>query len=602
MMKSAKGGNYCFREERTMKKALSIILSLSLLMAMFAGVTFHAEETFAEEEVYTIRFDLNTTPDDITDDETFEYEVSGYDEFWQPIVSKEQSVLTVSKTENAFIASAIPAPTREGYVFAGWQTRPIVTEADLVNGVSPYLWMFGTQSNYGDESVVMSVADMESLDENGVGTLYARWVEVKEISTEEELRSIANDLYGAYRLTADIELKEVWTPVGLYFSNYELYAPEWWTYAFRGSLDGNGHAVKGLEIRGAQINVERYTAEGSVWYNDGERADGCAAMFGAISSASICDLTLDAPVIDVTGENAVHGDYMYAAPLAAFDMGSTLTNVIVNEPSVSVEATDEASAHLASMFVTASGMIGGGWTDVLTNCAVNGGTVRLDAKTALSHGGEVYVGGLVGECYSTMTGCTASAELVANVTDGSEVAEDAALKVNVGGLSAASTVNSASAVDAAIRVAVSKPVGQANVCVGGMSGSQRYLTSSGNAIKAEIVTDCDLDAELGLLNVGAVSGQLDVFYALQILMYTPVATAGCSENTAEVTLNGEAVEAAIGLLPTLDGQPLAWINKGEYQIAEGYVVPSNIEAVAAVYGSFLPIEYLQDGIIWIQAE
>ena len=403
-------------------------------------------------------------------------------------------------------------------------------------------------------------------------------------------------------MTADIELTEVWTPVGLYFSNYELYAAEWWTYAFRGSLDGNGHTVKGLEIRGAQINVERFAAEGSVWHNDGERADGCAAMFGAISSASIYDLTLDAPMIDVTGEHAVHGDYVYAAPLAAFDMGSTLTNVIVNEPSVSVEATDEASAHLASMFVTASGMIGGGWTDVLTNCAVNGGTVRLDAKTALSHGGEVYVGGLVGECYSTMTGCTASAELVANVTDGSEAAEDAALKVNVGGLSAASTVNSASAVDAAIRVAVSKPVGQANVCVGGMSGSQRYLTSSGNAIKAEIVTDCDLDAELGLLNVGAVSGQLDVFYALQILMYTPVATAGCSENTAEVTLNGEAVEAAIGLLPTLDGQPLGWINKGEYQIAEGYVVPSNIEAVAAVYGSFLPIEYLQDGIIWIQAE
>ena len=103
-------------------------------------------------------------------------------------------------------------------------------------------------------------------------------------------------------------------------------------------------------------------------------------------------------------------------------------------------------------------------------------------------------------------------------------------------------------------------------------------------------------------NVGAVSGQLDVFYALQILMYTPVATAGCTGNTAEVTVNGEALEAVIGLVPELDGQPLGWINKGEYAIAEGYVVPSNIEAVAAVYGSYLPIEYLQDGIIWIQAE
>ena len=46
--------------------------------------------------------------------------------------------------------------------------------------------------------------------------------------------------------------------------------------------------------------------------------------------------------------------------------------------------------------------------------------------------------------------------------------------------------------------------------------------------------------------------------------------------------------------------PLGWINKGDYEIVAGYVVPSNIEAVAAKYGSYLPVEYLQDGIIWIQ--
>ena len=201
-----------------------------------------------------------------------------------------------------------------------------------------------------------------------------------------------------------------------------------------------------------------------------------------------------------------------------------------------------------------------------------------------------------------MTGCSASAELVANVTDSSEASQDAELKVNVGGLSAASTVNTVSNVDAKIQAVVSKPAGAANVSVGGMSGSQRYLTSTGNTIKAEITTACDLDAELGILNVGAVSGQIDVFYTLQILMYTPVATAGCTENVSDVTVNGEAVETVIGLLPMLDGQPLGWINKGEYEIAEGYVVPSNIEAVSEVYGSYLPVEHFQDGIIWIQAE
>ena len=172
----------------------------------------------------------------------------------------------------------------------------------------------------------------------------------------------------------------------------------------------------------------------------------------------------------------------------------------------------------------------------------------------------------------------------------------------MGGLSAASTVTAASTVKAEVLVSVFKPVGAANVSVGGLSGSQRYLTSTGNTIQAAITADCQLDSEKGNLNVGKVSGQLDVFYALQILMYTPVATAGCTGNTAEATCNDAAVEAVIGRMPELDGAPLGWINKGEYQIAEGYMAPSNIEAVAEKYGSYLPVEYLQDGIIWIQAD
>ena len=511
--------------------------------------------------------------------------------------------MTVSVSDNAYIASAIPAPAREGYVFAGWQTRPVVTEEDLVLGVSPYLWLFGTRSSYGDESVVMLIKDMESLDETtGTATLYARWIEVKDISTEEELRAMANDLYGAYRLTADITLTEEWTPVGLYFSNYEFYAPEWWTYAFRGSLDGNGHSISGLKIVGATVDVEKYKADNAVWHDDGERADGCAAMFGAISSATIQNLTLNAPEINVTGENAVHGDYLYAAPLAAFDMASVLTAVTVEEPSVKAEISDEESTHLPSLFTAVSGLIAGGWSDTLTNCAVNGGQIELNATSLVSHGGEIYVGGLVGECYSTMAACSASAEIAVSAKDEAAAEEDAELKVNVGGLSAASTVNAASQVDTEITVAVDKPVGAANVSVGGMSGSQRYLTSTQNTIKAEIKTECTLDAEKGVLNVGAVSGQIDVYYVLQILMYTPVATAGCTENKADVTMNGEKVEAVIGYLPELDGQPLGWINKGEYEIAEGYKVPSNIEAVAEKYGSYMPIDYMQDGIIWIQAE
>lgn len=448
----------------------------------------------------------------------------------------------------------------------------------------------------------MKIQDMESLDENGTATLYARWVETKDIATEKELQEISKDLYGSYRLTADITLTEPWTPVGIYFSNYEFFAPEWWTYAFRGSFDGNGHTISGLQIRSSNANVSGYADQAAVWHDDGNRADGCAAMFGAITSADIRNVILQAPVIELIGENAVRGDYIYASAVAAFDMQSTLTNVTVNDPVINVEISDEASATRPSMFASVSAMVGGGWNDTLDGCHINGGTINVDAQTVISHGGAFYVGGMVGECYSKVNNSASSAEIKVEINDRCEEAEDSELSVHVGGLSAASTNTTDSQVNAVVSVDVKKPVGAASVNVGGLSGSQRYQSSANNTVKAALNTDCALDEELGGLNVGAVSGQLDVFYTTQILLYTPVADAGCSKNTNDVTNNGESVTQVIGMLPELDGTPLGWINKGEYEIAEGMTVPSNIEAVAEKYGSYMPIEYLQDGIIWIVAD
>ena len=111
-----------------------------------------------------------------------------------------------------------------------------------------------------------------------------------------------------------------------------------------------------------------------------------------------------------------------------------------------------------------------------------------------------------------------------------------------------------------------------------------------------------IDDEKWIVCVGSVAGQLDAFWALQILQYTPVAACGTSGNTAKATCNGDPVEAVIGKVPMLDGQPLGWINNGEYQIAEGYTAPSNVEAVIEAYGSPVPQEAMMQGIIWIQAD
>lgn len=56
-----------------------------------------------------------------------------------------------------------------------------------------------------------------------------------EISTVQELKDIAKNLAGSYKLTADLELTENWTPIGTEA------AP------FTGIIDGNGHVIKGLK-------------------------------------------------------------------------------------------------------------------------------------------------------------------------------------------------------------------------------------------------------------------------------------------------------------------------------------------------------------------
>ena len=55
-----------------------------------------------------------------------------------------------------------------------------------------------------------------------------------QITDEAGLKAIANDLAGSYVLTNDITLSEQWTPIS----------------TFTGTLDGAGHAIKGLRIAG----------------------------------------------------------------------------------------------------------------------------------------------------------------------------------------------------------------------------------------------------------------------------------------------------------------------------------------------------------------
>ncbi len=600
---------------KNMKKHFTKLFGISLLVVMLSACgnkeqvadlpseptgTEPVEKTsddalIQEPENYVVKFDLNTTSDP-SDDEIYEYEVTTYDENWNPVTNVQKSIVTVPYEENAILESALPVPEREGYAFAGWQTRPVVEESDLINGVSPYQWRFGAQSRF--DSVGMPVAQMESLQEDGTATLYARWVEVKDIFTEEDLRNMSNDLYGAYRLANDIDLTEKWIPIGRYFNNYENFDMDWWTYAFRGSLDGNGHKISGMIIDSAQLPVSGYHDEDTPWYNDGENANGCAAMFGATTGAVIENLTLDSSVV----EFQYGGAYCYGAPLSAIDMASTVKNVTVKEPLVDITASDEDGQTDLTMFISVSGMLAGSWNSKVTGCVVEGGGITLNAQTVELHGGETYVGGMIGECYGDVIDCSSSTELNINVIDVIPNGKDTMLKVQAGGLNASNTVAENCKINSKICVAVEKPQGLSTVSAGGMSGVQRYSVATGNDVKAEIITDYNLDTVEGKSYTGAVAGALDTYYTLQILMYTPVAQAGCKDNVTDVMADGIVATEQLGFLPEIDGEPVQWINKGAYSITEDYSAPSNIEEIIQKYGTYIPVENLQDGIIWIVNE
>lgn len=506
--------------------------------------------------------------------------------------------------EEAYISSAPTAPVREGYHFAGWHTKAEISESDIVNGVSKYLWMFGKKLSETGEAKFAEMSDAEkasrdisaetmlldSADNAGVVTLYARWVQEKEISDAQGLKDIGKDLYGAYKLTSDIVLDGEWEPVGAYFANYEYYNTEWWTYAFRGSLNGNGHSINGLRIATAELSKD-YSSAGSVWHDDGVTCDGTGAMFSALASAAISDLTIVSPVVDVT----YSGDYLYVGALAAFDMTSVLSGITVTDCDITVNYDERGLVYRDDLFTAVGGLEAGGWTNVVTACEVSG-NITLNATNKISHGGEIYLGGLLGESYSTMTACKSDVAVILNYKDDGTESADKEMVINVGGLGGSGTSITESVVKVNATVNAVKTSGAACVNVGGIVGSQRYMTTAGNTVEGSLTTSgTRVDAEKGTLNVGGVGGRIDVYYMLQILAYTNIANAGAENNVQNVTVNGEVTDKIIA--DAISAIPGCWyVAKGDQLNG---AAPSNIDAVIAAYGSYLPAERLLEGIVYI---
>lgn len=141
--------------------------------------------------------------------------------------------------------------------------------------------------------------------------------------------------------------------------------------------------------------------------------------------------------------------------------------------------------------------------------------------------------------------------------------------------------------------------------VGGFAGAQRYQQVSKSDVTSNIKTDCKLDEKEGSLNVGAVLGRMDMFYATLILKYADEVKCGCTDNTTNVIYNGSPYDVlmADGGYPMINGEKIAYVATKDFTDEEtGVSYKKNLDDVVKTYGSYLPEEGLVKNIMFIEVQ
>lgn len=373
-----------------------------------------------------------------------------------------QAPQPVSVENNKEMALALkPIPEREGYRFAGWYKDPACTQE----------WLFGAKTPQFMQPPVEWMSVKEDM------TLYARWAAPVHIRTAEELDAVRKDLYGWYVLDNDIDLSALkeWEPVGKYEPDYEYADAEWWVHAFKGRLDGNGHAIKGLKI------------------SDEHPFFQCG-LFGAIANGEVHNLVIDRPVIDVKGA------ILYAGTVSGMMRQDRGRHSILEGIRVKGLQTRVEIGNADTTYVCVAGLIAGVWDGDIKNCAVDG---KLQVKAANPGGGMLFVGGLGGETYSNTDRCTAKVDIEVAFDRATADAEQTAY---IGGLQAGSTYINGSQAEGSI--AISGDSGKGQVVVGGLAGSERYGIVSGNS------SNTSIQAIGTPIQAGSIIGEYNFQYAI----------------------------------------------------------------------------------------
>ena len=325
---------------------------------------------------------------------------------------------TFKEGETELHYSEIPSvPSKEHYEGA-WEEYTLGTEDIVVNAVYTPIEYTAT-FKVGNEVVeeVKFTVETTALTEPTVPAkdgYIAGWADYtlepknftvkavyyKEISTKEQLKAI-DDLWGNYRLTADIDLAgESWTPLAFYMNDEEV--------EFCGTFDGNGFKIKNLTISSM-----------------GERATRGYGLFSQ-NKGTIKDLGLENVNISFNVDSSWGIDGFGA--LAGYNEGKIIDCYATGSISLTGEAVDtaglvgrNAEGSFERCYAAVNVTVNSGYDSVacgglvgrnsgsVKNCYATG-NVSVNARNA-------HAGGLVGEIggnYAEVVNCYATGNAVAN--------------------------------------------------------------------------------------------------------------------------------------------------------------------------------------------
>ena len=336
-----------------------------------------------------------------------------------------------------------PLPQREGYRFGGWYTSQ--------EGQAQDEWLFGKMVGMMG---AFSAQANDSMKVEKPMTLYAKWIAPTHIVDAEGLNRMRDDLHGWYVLDCDIDLSGMddWEQVGEYEVHYEWAEAEWWRNAFKGKLDGQGHTIRNLRLT-------KPTAEKK-------------AMFGSMADGEICNLILEDCVIDLNTTST------YVAPLVGImkqgdGQTASITHVQVKNARFEVNLNNSIGA-----FSGVTALAVGAWGGTVSHCSVQG---EMNVTCNGTGGGELYLGGLLGENYCEVSNCQSDFTVNLHFR---QPKLDGEFKAFVGGLVASATKLTASEANAVINIDGDPLTEQ--LFIGGLVGSERYGEISQSSAKMQV--------------------------------------------------------------------------------------------------------------------